>query len=449
MNVLLISANEVTTPYPVYPLGLDHVAAAIRDEHTVKIVDVNDPGDPGGLEGVIRHFEPDIIGVSLRNVDNTDLSDPKGFMDRYKAIVAVVRGCSGAPLVLGGSGFTMFPARFMDALGAEYGIIGEGERLRDLLRCLQSEEDPAGVPGVITPGAPERIPPPWDGRIQPDFPTDSPHARFYLERGGMLNLQTRRGCPFRCIYCTYPHIEGRRPRLIPPGRVAETALQLEAAGAKYLFITDSAFNADPTHSMEAARAFIDAGVSTPWGAFFAPMAPPDGYFSLLRDAGLTHVEFGTESLCDEMLISYGKPFRVEHVLQAHRAAVDARLHVAHYFLLGGPGESRETLRQTFLNVDKLDKSVLFFFRGLRIYPHTPLYERAAAEGRISSDRDLLEPVFYEPEAIGPREIADELETRAKGRVNWVTGSGGVNAASIVSRLHARGHHGPLWEYLIR
>ncbi|MCP4694100.1 MAG: B12-binding domain-containing radical SAM protein, partial [Desulfobacterales bacterium] len=146
---------------------------------------------------------------------------------------------------------------------------------------------------------------------------------------------------------------------------------------------------------------------------------------------------------------YGKPFRVKHALRAHRAAVDARLHVAHYFLLGGPGESRETLAQTFLNVDKLDRSVLFFFRGVRIYPHTALYDLAEAEGRIAPDRDLLEPVFYEPEAISLREIANELETRAKGRINRVTGSGGADAASIITRLHARGHYGPLWEYLIR
>ncbi|MCP4688721.1 MAG: radical SAM protein, partial [Desulfobacterales bacterium] len=350
MKTLLISANEVTTPYPVYPLGLDHVAAAIRGEHPVKIVDVNDVGAPGGLEDAIRDFDPEIIGVSLRNVDNTDVSEPRGFIHRHREIVAVVRGCSDAPLVLGGSGFTMFPERIMDALGAEYGVIGEGERLKDLLRCLQKGGDPRGIPGVITPGAPGRIPPPWEGRVQPDSSTDKPHARFYLERGGMLNLQTRRGCPFHCIYCTYPHIEGHTPRLIPPARVAETALNLEAAGAKYLFITDSAFNADVPHSMEVARAFKEAGLSTPWGAFFAPMTPPDGYFSLLREAGLTHVEFGADSLCDEMLKSYGKPFRVKHALRAHRAAVDARLHVAHYFLLGGPGESRETLAQTFLNV---------------------------------------------------------------------------------------------------
>ncbi len=448
MNVLLISANEVTTPYPVYPLGLDHVAAAIRDEHTVKIVDVNAPGDPDGTAGVIRGFEPDIIGISLRNVDNTDLSDPRGFIDRYKKVVAMVRECSGAPLVLGGSGFTMFPGRFMDALGAEYGIIGEGERLGELLRRLEAGEDLSEAPGVITAGGPARVPPPWEGRVRADGPMES-HARFYLERGGMLNLQTRRGCPFRCIYCTYPLIEGRQPRLIPPGRVAETALRLEAAGAKYLFITDSAFNADPTHSMEVARAFIAAGLSTPWGAFFTPMAPPEGYFTLMAEAGMTHVEFGTEALCDDMLASYGKPFRVEQALLAHRAAVDARLHVAHYFLLGGPGESRETLRQTFLNVDKLDRSVLFFFRGLRIYPHTALFDRASAAGRISPDQDLLEPVFYEPEAIGSGEIANMLETRARGRINWMTGAGGARAASIVSRLHARGRHGPLWEHLIR
>lgn len=125
------------------------------------------------------------------------------------------------------------------------------------------------------------------------------------------------------------------------------------------------------------------------------------------------------------------------------------MNVAHYFLLGGPGENPETLNETLSNVDKLKKSVLFFFCGMRIYPHTKLYEMAVKEGQISKTQSLLEPVFYHTPFIETDEIIRRVKDEAKDRPNWVIGSGGTETASITAKLYQRGHTGPLWEYLIR
>jgi radical SAM superfamily enzyme YgiQ (UPF0313 family) len=265
----------------------------------------------------------------------------------------------------------------------------------------------------------------------------------------MLNLQTKRGCNLKCIYCSYPHIEGRNLRLVSAEKVAATALELQEAGAKYFYITDSAFNSDFPHSIAVARAMKKAGVSIPWGAFFTPTRPPDDYFQTMADAGLTHVEFGTESLSETMLASYRKPFSLEQVFDAHEAAVDAGLHVAHYFLLGGPAETPDTLDETFSNAVELQKAVLFFFCGIRIYPHTELYNIAIKEGKISRSQDLLEPVFYEPNSIDTDEILRRVRNHARGRPNWVIGSGGEQTARVLSRMYEHGHSGPLWEHLVR
>ena len=449
MRILLISANTLTSPYPVYPLGLDYVANAIPAHHQIRIVDMNEVGDYDALGKIIRQFLPDIIGISLRNVDNTDTTDPKGFTGKYRELADAIRQYSDSLMVLGGSGFTIFPAEFMETMKADYGIIGEGERFALLLRALEKQADPGGIPGVIVGHGKERIPPPWENTFSRSFDGNHHHLRFYLEKGGMLNLQTKRGCNFRCIYCTYPHIEGRKLRGIPPDEVAATALELQAAGAKYFFVTDSAFNADYQHSADVAKAFIKAGVSIPWGAFFSPTKPPDDYYQLMADAGLTHVEFGTESLSDTVLASYEKPFRIGHVLRSHCLANDAGLHVAHYFLLGGPGETGQTLDETLSNIEELDKTVLFFFCGMRIYPHTALYDIAVREGQIERSRNILEPVFYRPAFASGDEIIRRVEAHSKGRMNWIIGAGGDMTAKILSRMYARGHCGPLWEHLIR
>ncbi len=179
------------------------------------------------------------------------------------------------------------------------------------------------------------------------------------------------------------------------------------------------------------------------------MKLPGDYFTILKACGLSHIEFGTESLSDAMLKSYQKPFRVEDVFTAHRQAVDAGIHVAHYFLLGGPGESEETLGQTLDKVEELQQTVHFFFTGMRIYPHTKLYDIAIDEGKITRQTNLLEPYYYESDAVSPDEIESQVKACAAERINWVVGSGGETSANIVSRMHGKGFTGPLWEFLIR
>jgi radical SAM superfamily enzyme YgiQ (UPF0313 family) len=449
MKVLLISANTLTEPYPVYPLGLDYVADAIAGDHEVQIADLNNFRDFEPLGEIIRRFSPDVIGISLRNIDNMDTTDPRGFIEIYRGLIGAIKSRSNALIVLGGSGFTIFPAETMEALNADYGIIGEGERLALLLEAIEKGEDPTSFPGIVTPSLSKPIPPPWNKRLTRTSQKNLSHLGFYLKSGGMLNLQTKRGCHFKCIYCTYPHIEGRKQRLIAPMEVAVTALRLQTAGAKYFFIADSAFNSNYSHNVAVAQAFKKAGVSIPWGAFFVPVKPPKDYFRILAEAGLTHVEFGTESLSNRVLTSYRKPFRVHHVLDAHRAAIDAGLHAAHYFVLGGPGENADTLNETLSTAHTLKKSVLFFFCGMRIYPYTALHQIAIREGQITETQSILESVFYRSPSIEPDEIIRRVKEQAKDRPNWVIGSGGRETASIIAKLHERGYTGPLWEYLIR
>ena len=449
MKVLLISTNSLNSPYPAYPLGLDYVFHAISPDHQVKITDINEFENYASLKEIIKDFSPDLIGLSIRNIDNTDTTDPKSFIGQYRELTETIRAHSQVPIVLGGSGFSIFPHEILKALKADFGIIGEGERLALLLKAFQKQEDISNIPGLIINGSEKSVttllPPPFPRR----FDAGSSHLKYYLKKGGMLNLQTKRGCHFKCIYCTYPHIEGHKLRLMPPEQVAETALELQNAGAKYLFLTDSAFNADYQHSIEVARAFKKARVSVPWGAFFKPTAPHDDYYKILADAGLTHVEFGTESLSDRVLTAYRKPFRRRHVFQSHKAANDAGVYVAHYFLMGGPGEDAKSVDETLNTIDRLDKTVLFLFCGMRIYPHTALYDIAINEAQIDRHQNLLEPVFYQPKSISIQEIIHRVKKKAGERSNLIVGSGGEETARIISKMHERGFSGPLWERLIR
>jgi radical SAM superfamily enzyme YgiQ (UPF0313 family) len=453
MRILLVSANRIRFPYPVYPIGLDHVAAAISPPHEVEIVDLCplERAEIGpAVARAVRELEPEAIGLSIRNVDNSDHTSVDAFLDELRVAVTAIRQATPVPLVLGGAGFTLYAKELMAALRPDYGLVGEGERARALFDALAAGHSPEGLPGVAVPGrAPPRPEPLRDGlRVPRATPADNPALAFYLRRGGVLNLQTRRGCAFQCVYCSYPVIEGRASRARPADEVAAEAKELEAAGARFLFITDSVFNGDPDHALAVVAAFRRAGLKIPWAAYFAPLAPPPGFYDQMAAAGCTHVEFGTEALSPEMLRRMRKAFRVEDVFTAHEAARRAGLHVAHFLLLGGPDETAATVDETLAAAERLSGAALFFFCGMRIHPGTALEELARSAGQLAPGQSLLAPVFYEPPALSLAEIAARVERRAAGRPSWVVGSGTERAAALLARLYERGHSGPLWEKLL-
>ncbi len=448
MKVLTVSANKLKTPYPVFPLGVDQVAGVIAPEHDLRVIDMGQLGGVEEIAELTRQFAPDLVGIGIRNIDNTDLTDSLSFVDECREIARELRRATAAPLVLGGAGFTVFPDEMMQVLDANFGVVGEGERLTLLIEALSRNDDPAQLPGIVTRESTACAAEPWAGEIRrPRTACVDPAP--YLAAGGMFNLQSKRGCPHQCIYCTYPGIEGHEQRLFPPTAVGQTARALQDAGAKFLFITDATFNSATEHSLAVAEAMKEHGVSIPWGAFFTPLHCADDYYARLADAGLSHVEFGTDSLCDPVLQAYQKPFRLAQVERAHQAATAAGLAVAHYLMLGGPGEDRSTVAQTLSVAESLADTVLFFFCGVRIYPHTALYDLACQQDLIRPEQSLLRPVFYHSEALAGQDLEAMVRQQARGRLHWIIGSGGKKLEKLMVRMYQKGHTGPLWEKLIR
>jgi radical SAM superfamily enzyme YgiQ (UPF0313 family) len=224
---------------------------------------------------------------------------------------------------------------------------------------------------------------------------------------------------------------------------------LQDAGARYLYVTDSTCNGSYEHSLKVAAAFKKAGISIPWGGFFTPTAPPPDYYSFLADAGLMHVEFGTEAISNRVLEAYGKPFHIDDVFSSHREALAAGLHVAHYLMLGGPGENKDTLKKTLDNADRLEKTAFFVFSGIRIYPHTALYDLALEERQVEPNWNPLEPRFYWSPALQRETVVEHVKDHAGNRSNWVIGTGSQLTFKYIAKLHARGRVGPLWEQLIQ
>src|SRR5207249_2067776 len=167
MRLLLISANQERSPDPVAPLGVCYVAtAAAQAGNDVSVLDLCFSQDIEADVAAAAACRPEVIGVSLRNVDNCAYPDTVSYLPHYQRVVNACRATSRAPLVLGGSAFTTMPAFYLAALEVPYGVVGEGEvALPDLLARLASGRDVRGVGGVAVrdaaTGASNITPPAW------------------------------------------------------------------------------------------------------------------------------------------------------------------------------------------------------------------------------------------------------------------------------------------------
>ena len=163
----------------------------------------------------------------------------------------------------------------------------------------------------------------------------------------------------------------------------------------------------------------------------------------MKQAGLSHIEFGTESLSDTILKKYGKPFTVADILRISGLCDQLEIDYAHFLILGGYGETEKTLDETFENSKKITRSVFFPFIGMRIYPGTSLHKIAIEENIVKKDDPLLEPVYYVSKDI------DLLSLKAKAKQTgkqWIFPD--ENRTDIMIRMRQKNKKGPLWEYLI-
>ena len=104
-RILLVAANSERLPDPVYPLGAATVATALRSAgHAVTTLDLCFETDrPGALERALEQVQPEILALSLRNLDSSSFPDTRSFVEDYRSLVSRARQWGPLPILLGGS----------------------------------------------------------------------------------------------------------------------------------------------------------------------------------------------------------------------------------------------------------------------------------------------------------------------------------------------------------
>lgn len=391
VKILLISANWATSPYPIYPIGMSMVASALKkDGHEVELFDFLQHGCSfDAVKAKVESAQPELVGISIRNIDNVNAAHEQRYIDSVQQMVGLIKQTTPAPVILGGSGFSIMPEEILAKVGADYGIVGEGE----VLVCEFAKRVADGNPPK------ERImraPLELEKGLIPSAHYDPDLLSYYMENGHVISIQTKRGCNKNCIYCSYPVLEGRALRMRNASDVVDDMERLVAEhNANYIFFVDSVFNDSEGNYRELIHEMHRREINIPWTAFFSPGGElDDGIVALMKETGLDAAEIGADASTDVTLRGIGKDFSWADVVACNELFLRHQVTTAHYYMFGGPGETEATVMEGIENIRNLRQTANFMFMGIRILPDTGLMQLARREGLVTDDINIIDPVYY-------------------------------------------------------
>ena len=406
-RVLLVSANRERQPMPVLPNGLACVASALDEAgHEVRLLDLCFSRDPeADAARAARAFAPHVIGVSVRNIDNSDAIALRHYTPEAVGLMRALRAAApDATVVAGGAAFGVAPAALFHALGVDYGVAGDGERATvRLVDAIARGGAVEGIPGLVRQVAGRVVfTPPGEDADLDALPAPRLHrwidVRRYERHGATVPIQTKRGCVYKCVYCTYRNVEGWGYRLRDPERVADEIAELHhEAGVRHFDFVDSTFNSPPGHAVEVCEAIAARRLPVHLETMnFTPAAANEELLGAMRQAGFRSLGITAESASDPVLKRLEKGFDAARVREVAARVERAGIRTLWIFLVGGPGETARTLEETLAFADeRLERGdAVYLTVGLRIYPGTTLHRIGLDEGAVAADDPLLEPRFY-------------------------------------------------------
>jgi hypothetical protein len=467
VKVLLINSNRFRHPWPVIPFGLVSIATNLEKsgEHKVKFLDLCFSGNcEEDIKKSIRNFHPDIIGISIRNIDDTGGYHVHFLLQDVKN--DVVDHCKRefhGPIVIGGPSVGISGREMLEYFDLEYAIRGDGEAVMpEFARCIETQQPLEGLEGlvirregrIIQDGEPARI---IDLDTLP-FPKPVRYLNLnsYRRFGSPLHIQTKRGCAFSCSYCTYNKIEGKKYRLRSPELVArEIDLLVGETGINHIEFTDSVFNVPLDHAKEVLREIIKLNLNLRLHTMgLTPSAIDGELISLMKRAGFNEADIGADSACEEILDNLGKSFGYSEILRASEILKKEKMPVTWFIILGAPAETRATVMQSLNNIGKIaaGRDLVFVSTGIRVYNGAPVSCDIVNQNGNYPD-NFLKPVKIDPESISLDEIhaiAKEFSFRFPNfyfyeKNNIIPGWLLITGNLLLKIFHS---HQPVWKLLI-
>ena len=509
-RVLLINPNRMKPV--ITPVAIDYLAESL-ESHGVD-VDFLDLSFSEDVEGDIkRAFSGHpftAVGITIRNLDDSYCASQDFCLQKSKDIIDLIKLHTNAPLVLGGIGFSIAPLPALQYCAVDFGIWGEGEQAFPLLiKAFAEGKDYEKIPGLL-----------WkDDQYQVAFKSRSRRRRGidagvhlstsrsmtrrqqryahegdlvhgyrknpasylnlqkvtlsrrdtvdnlgYFHEGGMVGFETKRGCGQACHYCADPIAKGTRVRVRSPEDVARELKGLAVKGISCFHTCDSEFNVPPDHALEVCKEIVrkKLGDQITWYAYASPFGFSKELAHWMKKAGCVGIDFGVDSGSEMMLKNLGRNHTTKDICTVAKICHDYGFAFMFDLLLGGPGETRETVQKTIDLMKEINPSRVGISLGIRIYAGTyfgnilekilPISENGFL-GKMSEG--MLRPLFYLSPALG-EDVSEFVRRLVAGDNRFLFGGTeainknyNYNDNTTLIQAIKKGYHGAFWDILRR
>jgi anaerobic magnesium-protoporphyrin IX monomethyl ester cyclase len=380
MRVLLVHPFCPLEEIPSPPLGIGYLAAALeRAQVQVKVLDLTvSPYSKARLENVLTEFQPHMIGATAVTMT---FDDAIRVLTDAKSIDPDITTVMGGPHISFCAEETMSEHPALDLA-----VIGEGDdTIVELVRALEDGRHLSPIRGIAyrddsTIRFSEARPPSIDVNTLP-FPARHllPLSR-YRALGAPITMTTSRGCPFQCIFCVGRSMVGAKVRYRNAKSVVDEFQYLSTLGFRQINITDDLFTANKQHCIAICDEIMARDVKAKWTSFArADTVSPD-LLEKMKQAGCYAIAFGFESANPDILKTIRKGITTGQMTEAVKMCVGAGILPHGSFILGLPGETPETMKQTIDFGHYLDEMgamvgshFLAPFPGTRVREHSEEY----------------------------------------------------------------------------
>ena len=421
----LINTNRMTPA--IGPIGLDYVAGAVKAAGIeVEVIDLCLAENPGeSLKQYFSRSDCQLVGLTFRNIDDSFWPSGEWFVPKLADTIKTIRDMTDAPIALGGVGFSILARGILEYTGADFGIRGDGEDSTvSLLKELSGKRKFEKVPGLVwhEDGQIKSNQPAWPEKISLATSRDVIDNKAYFARGGQCGIETKRGCDGKCIYCVDPLAKGHEIRVRNPVEIADEVESLLSQGIDVLHLCDSEFNIPREHAYSVCREFNirSLGKRMRWYAYMSVMPFDDELAREMKKAGCVGINFGGDSANEFMLKKYCRGYCKEDIALAISVCKTNGIATMIDLLLGGPGETRESIAETIDFAKGINLDCVGAALGVRVYQGTVLEKIVQKETSLQNNPnvrrkysgpvDFFKPTFYIASDLGakPAELVCDL-----------------------------------------
>jgi radical SAM superfamily enzyme YgiQ (UPF0313 family) len=382
MRVLLINPNRYVNP-PVPPIGLEYLSASLKAQgHEAAILDLCFSENPyADIDHSVASFQPDIAGITVRNVDTVIYHTNEFFLDQIKPIVTYLKRNHALQVVIGGAGVFSNPEGILKYLDADYAIKGPAETIiHEILRQFRN----GALRGNVFQGI-------YANNSCCLRESRSIDFKKYFEKGGIAGFETHKGCSSSCVYCLEANTPVSFKEIKGVVREIKTLIDM---GYDHFHLCDSEFNEDNEYALAFCSALKKAGLGARWALYMKPAYASKMLFRVLKDSGAYLITLTVDSWrkC---------PLYWEDYEKCVYSAKAYGMKIAVDFLTGFPHETEDNLREYFDVLKRPLPDSIGVNTYIRLYKALKITDIILKDPKLKNgllgstgDPSFIKPVFY-------------------------------------------------------